>query len=698
MSTFLKKYQTQLVALGTLLVVLVLWYLLADIASADTPTAGTPPVPTTETSWTIRIGQYIGYAILGIASMITYIGGFLLDQSLGYFVLNIRDLIHGSGFNDTLTTMWSLLRDICNLAFIFGFIYVGIKLIIDADDSFTKRQLASIIIGALLINFSLFFVKIVIDVSNYIAVEVYNTLTIAPAASSTGTTQVNIAAKFASLLGISGYFGPPKPDDFANITGAGGLSFYFMGAIMLIVAGFVLAAGAILLVIRFVALVLLMIFSPLLFAATVFPATAHYAEELWHKLFNYSFFAPAYLFLLFLSIKVLEAFSTQINPDGKTLSMGVSTPDSFAVVLNFIVVIMFLILTLQASIKFGIAGGDKALSIGKDLRNRGQRALGSGTFGLGAATMRATIGRGASALSERDKLKDKASQKGFGGWAARQRLKVYRAAADTSFDARKVGGVGEKLGIGEGRKGGYNTVQEEINKKESEFARSLGEVDDTDVRVMARKKEYEQAQKDAKATVQSLRNQLRHPSIAPDPADTPADVIRKSDERQRIQGEIDSLEKAENDAKIKYESEKQRRIIGSTFAEADTSLHEARIRGFKNSIKTKKEEIKAMWDGTAPGAPGGSKKYGDMDDLTENAAKTRRREEVEKLQKQLDDLVEQQTKFVNAHVKDRGYAGVLEKSGRISTWPVGRLAHMEHAAGEEIRKTAEKGLPKKKDE
>jgi len=689
MSTFLKKYQTQLVALGTLLAVLVLWYLLADIASANTPTAGTPPVPTTETSWTIRIGQYIGYAILGIASMITYIGGFLLDQSLGYFVLNIRDLIHGSGFNDTLTTMWSLLRDICNLAFIFGFIYVGIKLIIDADDSFTKRQLASIIIGALLINFSLFFVKIVIDVSNYIAVEIYNTLTIAPATSSTGTTQVNIAAKFASLLGISGYFGPPKPDDFANITGAGGLSFYFMGAIMLIVAGFVLAAGAILLVIRFVALVLLMIFSPLLFAATVFPATAHYAEELWHKLFNYSFFAPAYLFLLFLSIKVLEAFSTQINPDGKTLSVGVSTPDSFAVVLNFIVVIMFLILTLQASIKFGIAGGDKALSIGKDLRNRGQRALGSGTFGLGAATMRATIGRGAHLIAESDTVKDAAGNKNgrILGWGARRVLKGSRVVADSSLDARKIGGVGEKLGIGEGRKGGYKTVQEEINKEEAEFARSLGEVDDTDVQVMARKKEWEAAQVTQKAETVRLREEQKHPGTS---------LAR----REEIEKEINKYEKVAKDAQNLYEKEKQRRIIGSTYAEEKLSRGDRfDLEMKKADLESEENRLKELWNGNRATGLTAYKDLLNPLGKPDEAAREARRKAIKDKSEQIEDIKKEIFDFKTTKMKDRGYAGVLDASkSRWKTWPLGRLAHMERAAGEEIRKTAEKGLPKKKDE
>ena len=66
---------------------------------------------------------------------------------------------------------------------------------------------------------------------------------------------------------------------------------------------------------------------------------------------------------------------------------------------------------------------------------------------------------------------------------------------------------------------------------------------------------------------------------------------------------------------------------------------------------------------------------------------------------QIEDIKKEIFDFKTTKMKDRGYAGVLDASkSRWKTWPLGRLAHMERAAGEEIRKTAEKGLPKKKDE
>ena len=312
-----------------------------------------------------RMGSAMGNFVLFIGSYITWFGGSLLSASIEEFVIKTgSNLATGSPIGDAINVVWELIRDICNLAFIFGFIYVGIRTIIDADSSATKRMLASIIIGALLINFSLFFAKIIIDVGNYIAVEIYNTLT------TGGTT--DISAKFADILGISGFYKFPDPKEFVNRTAAANIAYFFMATIMLIVAGFVLAAGAVLLMIRFVALILILCFSPILFAATVFPATAGLATDLWKKLINYSFFAPAYLLLLFVSIYVLNGVVMALRGTS-TLSCALNNENTgtqcagigaFSVVLTFGVAIFFLIMSLQVAQKFGVAGGDKAVSFG----------------------------------------------------------------------------------------------------------------------------------------------------------------------------------------------------------------------------------------------------------------------------------------------------------------------------------------------
>ncbi len=639
-----------------------MWVSVAALVCTLLPLAAFAADP--DIAGTTKFGQFMGSIILNLASSITWLGGKLLETSIQKFILEIGNLIgNASPLGIMIGTLWGMIRDICNLVFIFGFIYIGIRTIIDADDSNAKRMLASLIIGALLINFSLYFTKVVIDISNYTAVEIYN-------ATFVGGPDTSLSAKFAESLGILKFYEKtPTGDVLAGMTTGGAFAFYFMAAMLLMVAGFVFASGAILILTRFVALIFIMIFSPLLFAATVFPATAGHAKKLWHQLFSYSFFAPAYLILLLISVKVIGSAMDMLNPTKQGLpnALAKGSADAFSVILIFVIGIMFLIFSLRAAQSFGVAGADRVMAAGGNLRGRGQRILGATTLGVAAMGGRATAGRLGNYLSEKDGWKDAASRRGFKGVMARQALRASRGAADASFDARNVGGVGGSLGIGEGRKGGYQTVKKEIEEKESKFAKSLGEVDDTDVRVEARKKEMQAEEKKLRALEEELH------TIQNDPA---ARALKRE--------EIEKQKRDITDAKTVYESEKQRRIIGSTYAkpkDSDKPLLDAQ----KAQIDNHKTTLKAAWANYVTLA----------DDQKEIE-----RENIQKIKNTLEEAENEHYKLLNQQ-EDRGYAGKLEDPSimKFLTTPLtGRLVHQERAAGKEIRKAAEKGLPKKKED
>lgn len=617
-----------------------------------------------------KLGLTIGNMVIEIAAKITGFGGVILEFTMKKLVLEMGTLINGSGMGVVINQAWTTIRDICNLAFIFGFIYIGIRTIIDADSGASKKFLASLIIGAVLINFSLFFTKVVIDVSNYIAVEVVHTMK---------DGEGSISDKYTSVLKVSSLYTPPQNDPqlLANITNAGVVGYFIMAALFLIVAGFVLAAGGILLIFRFAQLVFIMIFSPILFAATVFPQTAKYAGDLWHRLISQAFFAPVYLFLLLVSLRLLEGATRTLNTTHKNLSDAIISPDAYDIVLIFLICIMFLIMSLKAAQSMGAVGADKALAFGKDLRMRGQRAMGTATAGLAAASGRATFGRLANSISEREGLKDAASKSGIRGFAARQALKSSRVVGDSSFDARNVAGVGKALGVGEGRKGGYKTVKEEVKKKEEEFARSLGEVKDDDVFVEARKNEITGEEKKVDKHKEELLD-LREKKKLAQAARNVAEENRLSGLIENKKTEIEKQEKAVADAKLKYESEKQRRIIGSTYAKHPD---QATLDAQGADIKRLKDDLKREWE-TYVALPDEARKEAYRPNIEALKANLKARQD------ERDELLRKQP--------DRGYAGVLQKSTRITAWPFGRLAHMEQSVGKEIRKTAEKGLPKEK--
>jgi hypothetical protein len=616
-----------------------------------------------DTSWmgslATAIFSWFGNIILWIFSLLAGVTGLLLEGVANQLVFQMGNWIgKGSSVGASIDLLWAVIRDICNLAFIFGFIYIGITTIINPDSYSVKRFLSRIIIGALLINFSLFFVKIIIDFSNFLTIKIFQALT----TSSTGEIS-SISAKIADVLGIATIFKVPDPATFAGMTGPGAVTFYIFAAILLLIVAFVFLAAAILLINRFVALVLIMIASPILFAATVFPQTEHYASDLWKKLISYSFFAPAYFLCTLLSLTILESLTKLPGYSSDLLApihagiKGGQVSGVFGVMLFFAIAIALLWYSITIPRSLGIAGGDMVVDMSKRLRG----AIGGTTFGMAGRLGRATFGRWAHSYADRDDLKDKASQKGWGGFVARRKLDASRYVADSSFDARGTA-AGKGLGLGDARKGGYESVLKEVKEKEEKFAKSLGEVGDDDVRVLTRKKQMEKEQ----ANLRRLEEELKKIPTS--------DVEARTKMRETIEHKKHDI----HEAKVLYESEKQRRMIGSTFTEdAITKTQGDELEQLTKAQTNAKEALDKKWkeSGTNP---------------------TReQRNEIQNLMKSLKEAKKAKEKFVNT--LGDGYAGVLENGAWWNTWPKGRMVHMEVAAGEAIRKARKDGLPKEKD-
>jgi len=149
----------------------------------------------------------IGCDILKLVSKLTYLGGELLDLSVQKVVLGMGDLIKNQdagGLNTVIESSWKTVRDAANIVFIFGFVWIGIRTILDYGAANTKKFLASLIIAALLINFSLFFARALVDLSNILAVEIYDVLIpqIKSGEKLPDGIESGIAARFTQELGF----------------------------------------------------------------------------------------------------------------------------------------------------------------------------------------------------------------------------------------------------------------------------------------------------------------------------------------------------------------------------------------------------------------------------------------------------------------------------------------------------------------
>lgn len=301
---------------------------------------------------------------LGIGGFFTGLGGLLFDQAVIRLVLQMGDLFVNKGLGSVITSIWTMVRDLFNILFIFSLVYIGLRIIYDSDDSRTKKMLGMLIAAALLVNFSLYIAKVVVDVSNFTAVQIYSTAT----GGISGTFQItdyfglnqgSISGAYMEVLRVPTWFNAD----------AGSLGNVFVYSVMMMLflmfLGFVLAYGALMITVRFIAIIFYLMFSPFMFLGWILPQFQSYATKWWKGFLGYSFFAPVYIFMLYIGLYSLQQIKTGFGENasfGNAFEKGTDPVDTFSIFLLFAIGTGFLIgATKVASV---MSNGGAAIGMG----------------------------------------------------------------------------------------------------------------------------------------------------------------------------------------------------------------------------------------------------------------------------------------------------------------------------------------------
>lgn len=523
--------------------------------------------------------QVVWWMISSFFGFLVYLTGSALDISIDKFIVQFGGLFRTSGLGAAVNNLWTVVRDIFNLFFIFGLIYAGFRLIIFSDEGGVKKTIANLVIAALLINFSLFITKTIIDFSNIISVQVAQVL------YSSAPSDRSISGAFLQNMGATGLFAP-NGTGTARAAGAQapGWIYIFSAMFLLIVAAFAFAAGAVLICIRFVMLNYYMVISPVMFLDKIVPKFSSYTSNFWSDFLKNAFFAPAFLLMLYFSLYILGSmysFLTVAGGGGARPSLydAFATPEGsvsgITTVIMFLLAAGFLIASVIIAQKMGAVGSKMALSIGNDLRNRGQKMIGGATFGAAARLGQRTIGRHANKLADSDWMKDKAARSSLGALAFR----ASKAIGDKSFDGRhilKSAGVKE---LGDGMKGGYASRMKEQAKADKEFADSLGE----------RKLADESTEEGRKKRAEQLKDNIT--AIAANTADGTNGAGLASARRELLDAS-NSLSSIEQEKEALVSKQRQKiAFFEERLASATTEEDRSRL---KNNIKENKEAIKEI--------------------------------------------------------------------------------------------------------
>ncbi len=118
------------------------------------------------------IAQILYGGVFRPVAFFAQVMGKLFDFFIGY------SLSDESYRHDFVQTGWQLVRDISNIFFIIIMIYSGLAAVFSTSNVSYKKVIPTLIINALIINFSLFATRLVIDMSNITARIFYNQMVV----------------------------------------------------------------------------------------------------------------------------------------------------------------------------------------------------------------------------------------------------------------------------------------------------------------------------------------------------------------------------------------------------------------------------------------------------------------------------------------------------------------------------------------
>ncbi len=321
--------------------------------------------------------KFVAWLFFEAAGKFLQVMAYILDMSI--------DKTIDSGMYKNLNAInvgWTAIRDITNMFFIFVLLYISILTILGISSSNAKRWVAHLIIAALLINFSLFMTQVVVDAGNMLTVGFWSNI---KTTNGSGTNTGGFAPVVMEALKLQTIFNGGEGD---NVTKA---KIYFGGAIVMFIAGYVLLAGAIMMIVRTVTLIILMIASPFAFLGFALPKGGGFAHKWLDSLLGSTFVAPVFVMMLYINMIIIRSLDIQaLGGAGGSQFAAVMAGDvnNFAIVYNFLVVIILLLASLYVAKSVSSDIGGKAGGYAKTALGYGG---GLGIAGVGIAGSR--VGR-----------------------------------------------------------------------------------------------------------------------------------------------------------------------------------------------------------------------------------------------------------------------------------------------------------------
>jgi hypothetical protein len=314
----------------------------------------------------LQLTAAAGTLITGIAGTLLWVAGHIFDLSI---YLSISTLNSWFQQNTGISSAWKVMRDLANLCFIFILLYIALGTVFElAGMSEPKKLIINVIIIALLVNFSGFITRVVIDSSNIIAYEFYSKMSGPGTFSQDGTggpTFAGIGWRFVEKLDLTRYYVDTSGSNLQNPQ-IQRLSFFgiiiqtFGNILLILAATFVLLTASIMFIIRSIYLIFLYIFGPLAFVSQIIPSQSGYFKQWKDKLIAQAFFAPAFLAPLYVVFLILGNGVGTLAGDNGSQSLNMLFGGSIVIIFMDVLIIGLILSCIFIANKMGAAGAKVA--------------------------------------------------------------------------------------------------------------------------------------------------------------------------------------------------------------------------------------------------------------------------------------------------------------------------------------------------
>jgi len=303
----------------------------------------------------IFINMVIGI-ILGFFQEIIYSIFYLLIAPIMQAMLSIH--VYKDEFVSVIYPGWIVLRNLCNIIFIVAIMAIAMGTLLRVEAYKSRSVLVQLILAALMVNFSLVIGQVILGVADTVQSQFLpNNRDVIRALAK--DLMVPYRATFQKL-------------DIVQLGNFSETVKQFMFLILSIGSFMVFLAIAAFLFIRMVMLWILLLLSPLAYAAGALPQTSHYRKEWWTTFLKYAFFTPIMAFFLNLTAIIANTYKnntifTSIGLDSADFGGGATGSIASFVFQagSTLVLIVFLIVALKVAESFSIFGAGEISKFAK---------------------------------------------------------------------------------------------------------------------------------------------------------------------------------------------------------------------------------------------------------------------------------------------------------------------------------------------